>query len=86
MEKVGFDKNGEIFLSVAPFSDMFGVLMVTSGKSRHPSAGSAEILMGSCPGLPSFGERPARVKSRGVQHLHEGCTRLWWVWITVIVE
>lgn len=66
MEKAGFDKNGEIFLSVAPFSDTLGMLVVTSGKSRHPAVGSTEMLLGSCPGRPSFGERPARMKS-GVQ-------------------
>jgi len=76
-KKQELTKMESFFLSVAPFSDTLGMLMVTSGKSPHPVAGGTGILMGSHPGPSSFGDRPARVKSPGYSDLHEGCARLW---------
>lgn len=72
MEKAEFDKNGEIFLAVAPFWNTLGMLMVISA----PCSGEHWDTVGLMPRTVLQGTAsPDEIT--GLQRSARGLTRLW---------
>lgn len=72
MEKAGFDKNGEVFLTMAPFWNMLETLMVISA----PCSGEHWDTDGLVPRTIFWGiASPDEIT--GLQLFAQGLTRLW---------